>query len=149
MTIGNDVIRGALKLDSFLEGQCFVSWSAFIQAIPSMFSVELPAEVTNVTIGNQAPSDDDRDHLWIKTDGSGSFLGLYLYMSGAWQQIYPVPNQIFLLYGDSRYPPPGYTLVSNDPGISSAMLANLKKMWVVGGTSPDWWTMYHATYTGF
>lgn len=149
MTVGVDVIRGALKLDSFLEGKCFTSWADFVAAIPSMFSVEVPSGITNVTISNQSPSDTDRDHLWIKVDGSGSFLGFFIYTSGAWQQIYPAPNQLFLMYGDSRYPPAGYTVATDDPNISATMLANLKKIWTLGGTSPDWWTVFHATYTGF
>lgn len=149
MPIGVDVVRGAIRLDGFQEGRCFTSWADFVAALPGMLAVEIPTGITNVTIGNQTPSDTDRDHLWLQTDGSGSFLGFYIYTAGAWQQIYPAPNQLFLMYGDSRSPPPGYTVATDDPNISASMLANLQKVWTLGGTSPDWWTVFHATYTGF
>ena len=149
MTTGVDNIRGVLKLDNFMEGKCFTSWNDFVRAIPSMFSVEVPSDITNVTVGTQQPSDSERDHLWVRTDNSGAFSGLYVYAQGAWQKIYPVPSQLFFMYGDSRVLPPGYTLAVNDPNISATELSAMQKIWNVGGTGPTWWTTFHVTYTGF
>lgn len=149
MTIGIDIVRGAIKLDNFVEGQCFASWAEFLQALPTLLAVELPTGITNVTVGYNQPSSSERGNLWIRTDGSGSFIGLFLYMQSAWQQIYPAPNQLFLMYGDSRTLPAGYTLASSDPNISSVELANLQKVWTEGGTSPTWYSVFHCTYTGF
>ena len=147
--IGTDVIQGALKLNGFMEGKCFTSWSDFISAVPSMFSVELPNNITNVTVGNSQPSDSERDHLWVKTGPSGSFIGLFIYASGAWQQVYPVPNEIHFVYGDSRTPPNGYQVASDDANISAAMLADMQKIWTKGAGSPTWYTSFHVTYKGF
>ena len=148
-TIGTDVITGALKLNNFMEGKCFTSWADFIAAVPSMFSVEVPSNITNVSIGNQQPTSSELDHLWIKQDPSGSFIGLFLYAQGAWQQVYPVPNQIFLVYGDSRNIDPGFTLASDDTNLSAAQIQTLQKIWHIGGTSPTWYSIFHVTYTGF
>lgn len=149
MTIGIDIVRGAIRLDNFVEGKCFTSWAEFLQELPNLLTVELPTGITNVTIGINQPTSSELGNLWIKTDGSGSFVGLFLYMQGAWQQIYPAPNQLFLMYGDSRSVPAGYTLASADPNISALMLSNLQKIWTIGGTTPTWYSVYHATYTGF
>lgn len=149
MTIGVDVIRGILKLDNFMEGKCFTSWADFIAAMPSMFSVEVPTDVTNVKLGTDQPSDSERDNLWIKINGAGSFVGIFIYAQGTWQQIYPVPQEIFFMYGDSRNVPAGYRLVSDDPNISDIQVVNMQKIWTTGGTSPTWYTTFHVTYKGF
>lgn len=144
-----DVIRGALKLDNFLEGKCFESWDDFVKAIPNMFTIEVPGSITNVTVGNEQPTDDERDNLWIRKDTSGSFMGLYLYAQGAWQQIYPLPHQLFRITGDSRHPPVGFTLATDDTNLSSSIRAFLPGTWHVGGTTPTWYDVFEVTYTGF
>ena len=149
MSNTSDVIRGAIKLDSFIQGRCFTSWEDFIKQLPTLLAIELPPDITNITIGNQQPTDDQRDNLWIRKDNSGSFLGFYLYAQGAWQQIFPVPNEIFLIYGDSRAVPAGYQLASNSSQLTVNQVTVLKKLWHLGGTSPDWYDMFHVTYIGF
>ena len=144
MTESNDVIRGAIKLDNFMEGLCFESFDAFIKALPSMLTVELPAGITNVTSSSQQPGDDERDHLWVRLDGSGSFLGLFVYAQGAWQQVYPPPNVLYLVYGDSRVIPTGYQLASDSPNLTSAQITALKGSWLIGGTSPVWYSLFHV-----
>lgn len=150
MSAANDVIRGALKLDNFMESKCFTTWQDFIAAIPSMFSVEVPESITNVTVGNVQPGDSDRDHLWIRKDTAGSFMGLYIYAQGSWKKIYPAPNEIFLVYGDSRTLDPGYKVVTDTNVLTSTEIASLQKIWTVGGTTPTtWWTVFHTVFTGF
>lgn len=149
MPNNTDVIRGALKLDSFLEDKCFTNWESFILSIPTMFSVEVPAGITNVNVGNSQPTDDERDNLWVRKDNSGSFLGFYVYSQGAWRNIYPPPNGPILVVGDSRTIPDGYQLASDSPLITASMLTKLRTLWVLGGTLPDWYTMFHVMYVGF
>lgn len=149
MAIGTDVIRSAVKLDGLIEGKCFTSWEEFLSELPKMLIVEIPTGITNVTVGNAQPSSSELDHLWVKTDGAGSFIGLFIYATGSWRQIYPVPNQIFLMYGDSSNIPDGYRLASEDPNISAAMLANLQKVWSILTTSPTTYSVFHVTYAGF
>jgi len=149
MTTDVDVIQGAIKLQQLPDRQCFTNWQDFLRRLPDLLSVEIPTDVTNVTVGNTYPSDSEQDHLWVKTDSSGNFVGLFLFVTGAWRQIYPLPDQLFLIIGDSRSVPDGYTLASDDPRITALMLANLQKIWTIGGTTPTWYSVYHATFTGW
>jgi hypothetical protein len=149
MTNPNDVVRGAIYLDSFLEGKCFKSWDEFVQALPSMLAVEVPASVSNVSVGNTQPNDDERDNLWVRKDNSGSFMGLFVYSQGAWQQIYPPPNAASLVLGDSRNVPAGYILASDASFVDVNTLAKLMTMWEVGGLGPPvWYKMFHIFYVG-
>lgn len=144
-----DVIRGTISLDGFLDGRCFKSWDEFVKALPSMLTVEIPADSTNVSVGNVQPTDDQRDNLWVRKDNSGSFIGLYVYSQGAWQQVYPPPLSLSLIVGDSRVVPIGYQLASDSSLIDATMLAALQKLWVVGGVGPPvWYKMFHVMYVG-
>lgn len=149
MTVGVDVIQAALKLLKLPDRQYFTSWQDFLRQLPELYGVEIPTGITNVTIGNTFPTDSERDHLWIRTDSSSNFIGFYLYVQGSWRLIYPLPDQIFLIVGDSRDIPDGYTLASLDPRISSLQLTNLQKIWTIGGSSPLYYTVFHVTFTGW
>lgn len=147
----SDVIRGAIKIDGLLEAQCFTSWEDFVKSLPNLLSVEVPVSVTNVTIGNLQPSEDERDHLWFRKDASGSFVGLYLYAQGAWRKIFPVDGEIVWVYGDSRVPPAGYTVIdTGDAYITAAVVTHLKQFYsetTVGGST--FYKYYAARYSGF
>ena len=147
MTIGTEVIQGALKLKNFMESKCFSCWEDFIAAIPEMFSVEVPSNITNVTVGNTQPLDSERDHLWVRTDSSGSPIGLFIYSGGTWNQFLPPPNQIYYVYGDSRNIPPGYELASASTVLTASQILTLQKTWhaELGG----WYSIFHVVYTGF
>lgn len=146
----NDLVRGAVKLDGFIEDNCFTSWKDFIAKLPGMLALELPANVTNVTVGNQQPTDSERDNLWFRKDNAGSFLGIYIYATGAWRQIYPVPGQFTLIVGDSRTPPDGYTVTDDLTNLSDPQKAVLRRAWHVGGTTPAvWYDIFTVQYTGF
>jgi hypothetical protein len=150
MPLGTDTIRGVLKLEGKPDCQFFTGWQDFIQNMSKLFAVEIPNDITNVTIGQEQPSDSERDHLWFRTDSSGGFAGLYLFGAGAWQKVYPLQGQVFLMYGNSLNIPTGYTLAENDPNLNSSEIASLKKMWVQGGDSPSlWYSLFHVTFTGF
>ena len=149
MSESNDVIRGVLKIDNLPDTECFTSWSDFLKRLPYLLSVELPASVTNVNVGSSQPTDDERDNLWVRKDNSGSFLGLFIYAQGSWRQIFPAQNSPILMLGDSRVIPSGYTLASDVTFVTTDQLTALKRLWVVGGTSPEWFTMFHVFYTGF
>lgn len=147
MTIGTDLIQGVLKLNNFQESNCFTCWSDFVKAIPNMFAVELPSNISNVTIGTSQPSDSERDHLWVKTDPSGSPIGLFTYSGGTWNQFLPPQNEIFYVYGDSRSIPSGYILASSSPNLTASQILTLQKTWHAepGG----WYSIFHVVYTGF
>lgn len=150
-TTENDVILGALKLLGKLDCNCFTNWQDFVKSIPSMFAVEIPANITNVTISYDMPDDDQHDNLWIRLDAAGSFVGLYVYAVGDWQQIWPVPQGIFRVYGDSRSISPGYMLAdATNPHLTAAQVAILQTTWApaTDGT-PGVWSIFDVTYEGF
>lgn len=151
MTVGVDIIRAAVKLEGLLDDECFESASDLIQKLAAHLVVELPSGVTNVSIGQTPPTDSERDNLWIKTDGVNNFIGLFLYIKGDWRQIYPIDAvEYHLIDGDSREPPPGYVLASDYPSVTAEKLANLQKVWTVGGTVPStWYSVFHVVYVGF
>ena len=149
MVMNVDVIQSVLKLVQMPERQCFTSWQDLLRKIPELYAVEIPSGITNVSIGNAYPSSSETDHLWIQTDNSGNFIGLNIFVTGAWRQIYPLLDQLFLIVGDSRVPPSGYTVADSDPRIDDAMLNNLQKIWTLGGTTPIWYTVFHVTFTGW
>lgn len=145
----SDVIRGAIKLDSLVSGCCFTSWEDFVKAIPTLFSVEVPATITNVVISNLQPGSSLRDNLWIRLDNSGSFMGLFIYTGGLWQQIFPTPQGIFKMYGDSRVIPSGYLLAdTSNPHLTAGEAAALMASWVLHG-SGLYYTIFDVTYEGF
>lgn len=145
----SDVLRGAVKLDGFVEEKCFKNWAEFLTALPSLLALEIPDSITNVTIGNTQPTDDQRDNLWIRKDSSGSFVGFYLYAQGTWQKIFPADNELNLVSGDSRVISPGYTLATDLTDLTTAQKAALQSQWHIGGTSPTWYDIFHVRYTGF
>jgi len=141
---------GSLKLLGKLDCNCFTSWQDFIKAIPSMFAVEIPPDITNVTLSNNQPDADQQDHVWFKLNSAGNFVGIFLYITGSWRQVYPVPNQIFQVFGDSRVPPTGYILVdSSNPNFTAAEVAALQANWVPHPTEPGVYTIFNVTYAGF
>lgn len=146
----NDVIRGAIKLDGFTEGVCFKSWDDFLATLPSLLAIEIPDDITNVTIGNTQPTDDQRDNLWIRKDSAGVFMGFYLYASGAWQKIWPVDGELIMIVGDSRTPPTGFTTATNLSSLTAAQKAFLQSRWhIVPGSSPTYYDIFEVSYTGF
>lgn len=152
MAQGTDVIQGALKLVGLSDQECFKSWEEFVTAIPELFAVEVPNNITNVTLSTAQPTDSERDYLWIKLDGSGSFVGMLIYAQGGWKQIYPIPEPVLEIHhvvGDSRNLPPGFILASADPRVTATQLTKLKTDWLVGGTSPTWYSIFDMTYVGF
>lgn len=149
-TIGVDVVQSALKLIGLPDRKCFTSLADLLKLIPELYAVEIPTGITNVSIGNAYPPASEQNNLWVRTDSVGSFVGFYIFATGQWRQIYPLPDQIFLIVGDSRSLPPGYTLASSDVRLTAQQVANLKKIWTIGGTTPaTWYSVFHVTFVGF
>jgi hypothetical protein len=137
MPATTDVIRGALKLDNFQEGRVYTDTDAFILAIAEMFSVEIPTTITNVIVSSAQPGDDFKEGVWIRKDASGSFNGIYIFQSGAWEQIVPplFDNEVILMYGDSRSIPNGYSLAdTTNSNLPSGVGAKLMIDWLWDGS---------------
>lgn len=144
-----DTVKGAIKLEGLLESKCFSSWQELIKALPDMLSVEIPGSITNVIVGNTQPKDDQRDYLWVRKDNSGSFIGLYVYSAGKWQQVVPAPGQVTWAFGDSREVPAGYALVQ--PGnshFSDSEAATIMQQYIKH-SSGAYYTYFALTFEGF
>lgn len=146
-----DVIQGALKLLGLPDDKCWSSFSEFLQDFPNLYGVEISNKITNVIVSNAQPLDSERDTVWIRTDNSGSFIGIFLYGAGTWQQMFPAPNQLFRMYGLSTSLPAGFTLAThvNVPAITTAMETQLKTGWYPAPPSAGPYTVFDAVFTGF
>jgi hypothetical protein len=138
-----DIIRGTLKLDNFQEGRVYTDTDAFIKAIQTLFSVEIPITITNVIISAAQPGDDFKEGVWIRKDAAGVFQGIYIFQSGAWTKIVPplFDNEVIYMYGDSRNIPEGYSLAdSSNASLPTGVGALLETNWVADGS---YYTLFH------
>lgn len=148
-------VKGSIKINDLPDLGCFTSFEELLKALPTFLTVEIPNTITNVIISNVQPLDDQRDALWIRRNNAGSFVGLYIYASGTWRQIFPVGGgntgtvQLFRVKGDSRHIPEGYTLADEDnPSITANEASFLKTMWLKA-PGQDYYVIFQVTYTGF
>lgn len=148
----SDVILGALKLVGKADCQCFTGIPDFLKAFPKLFAVEIPASITNVIVSVDQPDDSQLDCVWFRLSPSGSFSGIFIYATGDWQQIWPVPNAVFKMYGDSRSIPAGYALVdANNPHFTAGQIAAMRAVtgnWIQTVDLAAW-AVFEVTYEGF
>lgn len=129
-------LPNALKLQGLPDDTCFTSFADLLKALVKYMSVEIPTSITNVIISNIQPLDSQRSSLWIRMTNGGDFVGFYLFSGGAWQQIFPVDNQLFRVYGDSRVIPTGFVLGDDGSlGLTAAQIAFLHTQWLLDPTS--------------
>lgn len=144
-----DSVLAPLKLQGLPDLACFKCFEDLLQALPSYLFAEIPITITNIVFSSTQPLDTQRDYIWFRRDNSGGFLGIYLYVGGQWQQIYPTPNGIFRMYGDSRDIPPGYLLADADnPNLTAAMATHLETQWLLDPTL-TYYVIFDVTYEGF
>lgn len=151
MSESNDVVLGALKLIGKIDCECFTNWADFVAKIPKFFAVEIPSSITNVVVSTNMPDDDQHDYVWFKISYSGSLAGIFIYAMGDWQQVFPTPNAIIRMYGDSRNVPLGYALIdSSNPHFSAAQVTAIQAAWYPDpATSPLYYSIFDVTYEGF
>ncbi len=135
MPVIQDVVSGAIKLNSFPDRACFSSWGDFITQIPSFLSVEIPASISNVLVGTTQPTEDDREKLWLRRSTNGSFIGWYVFSAGAWAPFYNIPrNQVVWMFGDSSSIEGGFVFIdTGDPVIVSSVVTALKGQYIPNG----------------
>ena len=143
-----DVITGTVKLKGFIEDTCYTSLKEFIAALPNILYTEIPSEATNIVVGSQQPSNDQRDAVWFRQDNAGTFVGVYVYSAGTWKQIVPSPQQIIKMYGDSRSIPDGYQLIdATNPNFTAAEVTAIQSSWIRDVTD-TYWTVFEVTFQG-
>lgn len=124
-------VKGALKLLTNPDLECFTSFKEFVTQIPKLFGVEIPGTITNVIISNIEPNDTQRDSVWFRKSNGGTFLGIYLYSDGAWRQFFPVPRQVYRIAGgDSREVPEGFILTDDAGYLTVAEKDHLRLDWL-------------------
>lgn len=115
MRIINDVIRGAVKVDGLPDRVSFSSWRDAILALPELLTIEVPPGAIGVVVGQDTPSEDDRNKVWYRRDKSGAYLGAYGFQNGAWHEIQQTGlQQVYWVYGNSLDVPEGFTVI--EPG---------------------------------
>lgn len=143
------IIKGAIKVQGVPESACFKSFPQLLNALGTYLTVEIQnQEFSNVVISNQQPGQADRGKIWWRIANSGSFVGIYFFVNGEWAQIFPAPNEIFWLYGDSADPPEGFKFLEESDGIlTGADYAQLIALAVPNGGVPPF-KYFPAIYTG-
>jgi len=138
-----------LTLTGIPDNLCFEgTFAEAIKAVLDRVRVLVPDTITNVVVGTTEPSDSQRDYVWFRTSSGGDFIGIYIFASGAWQQISPVPNALSWVFGDSDDPPAGFIAANSaDSPLTVAEKAHLEAMWYPVGPGP--WTLYQVIYVGF
>jgi len=145
----NITVRGSLKIDNLPDLACFDSFEELLKAIPNFYSVEVPRSITNVTVSNIEPDDTQRNNLWVRQDDAGGFIGLFVFAAGNWQQVSPIPNGIFRMFGDSRDIPPGFLLAdASNPNLTGAIAVDLIATWTLDPSS-TFYINFHVTFEGF
>lgn len=143
-----DVIRGVVRIDNLPDGCCFTSWQDFLRQLPSLLSIELPT-LGKLVVSAVQPGEDYKDYVWVRVDASGSFLGVYMFSAGVWQQVLPAPGQLVRLVGDSRSVPAGYLLAdASNPHFTALTAAALEHQWIKDPTGL-YYVVFDVTYEGF
>lgn len=133
---------GALKLTGLIDNlDCYTSIQQLLRDFPKLFDVELPAGISNVIVSNQEPTATQRSAVWFRMSNGGTFIGIYLFSSGAWRQFFPVPQTLYRIYGDSREPPFGYILASDSAALTSEQIDFLELQWH-RHSSDDYWDIF-------
>lgn len=143
----SQTITGAIKVLDLPETACFTSFPDLIRSLEQYLAVQIPPQsFSNIVISNTQPGSADRDKIWWRLSNSGSFVGIYFYSGGNWIQVFPAPNQIFWLYGDSANPPTGFSFAAVSSLFSAPNYATLIAQAIPAGPGP--YVYYPAVYVG-
>lgn len=147
----NIELTGAVKIKNMPELECFSSFEELLQGLAKNMTLVLPGTITNVVLSNQQPSDSDRNAVWIRQTNAGGFAGIYLFNSNSWKQIFPVPQGIFWMYGDSREVPSGYVLVdsNNIQFVAGSTLLQGIMAKYIRDTTDTYYEYFACTFEGF
>lgn len=148
----SSVVDIPLKVINLPDLLCVNSLVDFLQQLPNFLVGAAPTSITNVVVGNTQPLDSQRDTIWFRQDNAGNFIGIYVFSSGTWQQMFPMPGQIFPHWRTSTDPtadPVGYTRVDNATGVPLAVVTQLMTQWVADGANPGYYLRDDLIFTGF
>ena len=130
-----------LSIKGLPDLTCFKSFADLLLALPNFLTVEIPDNITNVTVSNIQPLDTERDHVWFRFSNGGTFIGIYLFTDGSWKQFFPVPQSVYTVYGNSDFPPEGYITTEDSGSLTSDQKEFFKAQWHFTGSIFDVFTV--------
>ncbi len=148
MSKQDDVVLVPLVVQGLIETACFDSVPEFIQALTKYLAVQIPTTITNVIVSNTQPLSSERTSIWVRLNNAGSFIGFYVYSGGTWQAVFPPPNGIIPMYGDSRDVPKGFTLADEDNAKVGTYLGTLLKARWIRDQTNTYWVYFETTFDG-
>lgn len=149
MTI-TDYVVGRLRNLGLVDQQCFTTWEDFLQAVPSLFAVDVPREVTNVSIGAVQPSESEKDNLWVRVDSSGNFLGFYTFSYGAWRKAYQyTQNDVLWQWGRSDEIEDGFRLIDQNTNLPPTVISSLMLQYIVDPINPGVYNYFAVQFIGY
>lgn len=143
-------ITGVIKVLDVPDDACLTTVRELVLSLEKYLVVEFDEErITNVLVSANEPDTTNREIIWFRTDNSGNFLGIFVFVQGQWVQMFPPPQAITLMYGRSDDLPLGYVLADElIPGISAAAAAHLKLSWFTETPDPGYYSIFHVVYVG-
>lgn len=141
------VITGAIKFVDVPNDFCITNVTDLIKFIEKNGKIEFDAsQVTNVVVSVDQPT--DTTVIWYKLSPSGNFIGIFVYIQSAWQQLFPVPNAVYRVYGNSTDLDPGFALITTStPGFTAEMVTFLQTQWYQG-PSDSFYSIFDVVYVG-
>lgn len=143
-------VSGAIKVKGVTDAINNVEdYKEFLNLLPDYLDVEVPSGFSGVIVNSTAPSEDDKNKLWIKLDGSGNYSGSYLYTNGGWKPLYNLPpGQIIWMYGASNSIPEGFKLIETDDGVVPNSVAEiLRGQYISNGAGG--YSYFAVRYVGY
>ncbi len=142
------IVTGAIKFIDVPNDFCITTITELVKFIQQHGMVEFNASaITNVVVGTEQPA--DTSVVWFQISPSGNFIGVFVYVQSQWVPVFPPPNQVIRMYGDSADIPIGYELITVDtPGFTLEMVNFLKAQWMGSDSSPGDYVIFDVVYTG-
>lgn len=144
-----NTVKGIVKVANIPERASFRTWDEFIRALPNFLTLELPASVSGIVVGNEEPATGDTDKLWLRRVPDGTVLGLYAFQAGNWERLHLAEsNEIRWFFGTSLEPPKGWITIEEDDGVlDSATRAAIRALFVPNGSGA--FSYYAARFVGY
>lgn len=150
--MSSDVVDIPLKVLNLPDLLCVKNITDLVQQLPNFLVGQAPTSITNVVVSNVQPLDTQRDSVWFRKDNAGNFIGIYVYSNGTWQQMYPVPGQMFRMYRNPDDPvtiPVGYTRFDLAPGIDPTLYTFVIATWMPDPVLVGEYLIFDVIFSGF
>jgi hypothetical protein len=145
-----DTIIGSLKLVGSPDKICPMTWDELLRSIPSLYAVDVPRNVTNVTIGAVQPPESDNDNLWVRINSDGTFVGFYTFQTGAWRKAYQYTlNDVIWRWGNSASIEDGFKLIDQNSALPVPVIDKLMLDYVVDPVNPTNYIYFAVQFVGY